>query len=713
MGVLAPLYLAGLAALSLPLIFHLIRRTPRGRQVFSSLLFLMPSPPRLTRRSRLDQILLLLLRLAALALLAFAFARPFLREAATLALEDLPSRRVAILIDTSASMRRGDLWQQALRQAEKELDDLGPHDEVALYTCSDRLQTVADFSSAESSDAVTRKDIIKSRLKSLSPTWSATDLGAALSAVASELDAASDLKQLAAEPQIILISDFQKGARTEALQSFEWPKRVRVIARNLSPRSTTNAFAHLLISEEDAPEAELRVRVVNAADSAGDQFSLHWAAAKVADSLRESAETAVYVPPGQSRVVRLPRPESNLLADRIVLEGDDHDFDNTFYVVPPLKQEVKLLYIGSDAADDQRGPQYYLRLATSGDPLRQVDVQTLAGDDAAPLTTDSPPQLVVATRSISAALRTALATYVQRGGTLLVAPSDRDAAVSLVPLFDDVELRQQPSEGADYLLLGEIDFSHPLFSPFANPRYSDFTKIHFWKHRPLVVKDSAAVSVIARFDNGDPALLEKVAGTLRVPSSNGRIYLLASSWHPDDSQLALSSKFVPLIAALLDQACGTGQTLDSVVIGQSVALSAEAPAPLIVQKPNGTTTQIINDSPLITHHSPTFTQTDEPGIYRAGAGPGELRFAVNLASAESNTAPMDMSQLEQLGVPLAAGVSRAQQLDRIRQQRDTELESRQKIWRWLIVGVLGVLIVETALAGRTARQVVQTMEAAV
>src|SRR5438445_9579193 len=127
MGFLAPLYLAGLAALSVPLVLHLIRRTPRGRQEFSSLMFLLPSPPRLTRRSRLDQIILLLMRLAALALLAFAFARPFLREAATLALEDLPARRVAILVDTSASMRRGNLWQQALAQIEKELSGLAPH----------------------------------------------------------------------------------------------------------------------------------------------------------------------------------------------------------------------------------------------------------------------------------------------------------------------------------------------------------------------------------------------------------------------------------------------------------------------------------------------------------------------------------------------------------------------------------------------------------
>ena len=72
MGFLVPLYLAGLAALSLPLILHLVRRTPRGRQEFSSLMFLAPTPPRLTRRSRLDQLLLLALRLVALALLAMA-----------------------------------------------------------------------------------------------------------------------------------------------------------------------------------------------------------------------------------------------------------------------------------------------------------------------------------------------------------------------------------------------------------------------------------------------------------------------------------------------------------------------------------------------------------------------------------------------------------------------------------------------------------------
>ena len=74
------IFLAGAAAIALPFLFHLIRRSSREKVVFSSLMFLEPSPPRITKRSRLEHILLLLLRCAVIALLAFVFARPFLQK---------------------------------------------------------------------------------------------------------------------------------------------------------------------------------------------------------------------------------------------------------------------------------------------------------------------------------------------------------------------------------------------------------------------------------------------------------------------------------------------------------------------------------------------------------------------------------------------------------------------------------------------------------
>ena len=41
---------------------------------------------------------------------------------------------------------------------------------------------------------------------------------------------------------------------------------------------------------------------------------------------------------------------------------------------------------------------------------------------------------------------------------------------------------------------------------------------------------------------------------------------------------------------------------------------------------------------------------------------------------------------------------------RERHLRTIELENRQKMWRWMIVGVLGLLAAETALAGRLAHR---------
>ena len=76
-------------------------------------MFLKPSPPRLTKRSRLEHLLLLLLRCLALALLAFAFARPFFQETSVQnSGSGLPSRTV-VLVDASASMRREGLWVTA------------------------------------------------------------------------------------------------------------------------------------------------------------------------------------------------------------------------------------------------------------------------------------------------------------------------------------------------------------------------------------------------------------------------------------------------------------------------------------------------------------------------------------------------------------------------------------------------------------------------
>src|SRR5207249_9484735 len=144
MSFLAPLFLFGALAVAAPIIFHLIRRTSREKTIFSSLMFLQPTPPRVTRRSRLENIFLLILRCLVLCLLAIGFARPFMQRP----LANTPSgqaKKIAILIDTSASMRRENLWAQAKSKAEEFLRSATIIDSVTLMTFDDRPRPVLTF----------------------------------------------------------------------------------------------------------------------------------------------------------------------------------------------------------------------------------------------------------------------------------------------------------------------------------------------------------------------------------------------------------------------------------------------------------------------------------------------------------------------------------------------------------------------------------------
>ena len=98
MNFLAPLFLAGAAAIALPILLHLIRRTERERIPFSSLMFLKQTPPKVTRRSRLENLLLLLLRCLAFALIALAFSRPYFQQAMNAATPAAERRRTVVLV---------------------------------------------------------------------------------------------------------------------------------------------------------------------------------------------------------------------------------------------------------------------------------------------------------------------------------------------------------------------------------------------------------------------------------------------------------------------------------------------------------------------------------------------------------------------------------------------------------------------------------------
>ena len=140
MAFLNPLFLFGLLATGIPLVIHLWNRRRVVTIDFSSLIFITAAHRENARRFQLRQLLILLLRMAIIALIALALARPFL----TLGLPVASVRAktdVIIVLDNSYSMAYQDIngirLDKAKTLATDIIDTLRHGDRAALILMSD------------------------------------------------------------------------------------------------------------------------------------------------------------------------------------------------------------------------------------------------------------------------------------------------------------------------------------------------------------------------------------------------------------------------------------------------------------------------------------------------------------------------------------------------------------------------------------------------
>jgi hypothetical protein len=698
MSFLFPLFLAGIAAVSIPIVLHMIRRHTRKRVTFSSLMFLHTTVPRFKNRSRIENLMLLILRCFIVCLLAFGFARPFFPQRIEQAQAHLGSR-IALLIDTSASMRRAGMWTQAVNQAQGVLKDISPADRVCVMGFDQDTQTLIGFEQWAALDPSRRASIINEQISKLSPGWAGTDLGQALvtAAEAIEDDEVNDKQQSARAHRIVLISDLQEGAALEALHAYEWPQRTELTVRPIQAKGKTNATLQPIASREGAPRTrsddKLRIRITNSPEATVERFSLNWAG----DDTASEPIAEVYAPAGHSVVVRVPFTPGDTTARTLILSGDDHEFDNTLYLAPQLTQQANILYLGDNDANNPRGMLYYVQRAFGAtatlNPTIVFPPETGLTDDRI-----ATAHLVIVADATDQRHIPFLRRYLESGGTVLLAMTSSDAATTVASLAG---IDPPVSEEADvntYTMLSQIDFEHPLLSPFSDPRFGDFTQVHFWKYRRIHIADLPDTHILARFDNNDPAWFELNVG-------EGSLIVLTSGWHPSDSQLALSTKFVPLLYSVLEYGgVLTGQKMqyvvgDPVTIPRSIGTVSQE---TWICKPDGVRTNLNADDTA-------FTQTDQPGLYTVESSAGNRLFAVNLPAKESRTDAMPIEDLEQYGVSLSRSASLAvdgpelsagPRYGRAKHPSDLAgLEHKQKVWRWAFVVLLVVSLIEIGLAG--------------
>jgi len=694
---LVPLFLLGAAGIIVPIVAHLTRRQRRNVVHFPSLMFLEKIPYQEQRRRRVQHWFLLGLRALALALLALAFARPFLDDSEVGLAASGGPREVVVLIDQSYSMEVGNHLEQAREQATQVFDGLGPLDRASVVAFSQGARVLARSTSDRNS--------LRGALDTLEVSSGATSFGPALKVAQTILE-----ESTLSSGEVYLLSDFQRigwigdeGVRLPVGSTFipvplgeDDVEENLLVTDVLLPRQTVSG------RERVTPTA----RVVRRGGSSPREVSV----ALDIDGQEIQQQSVTLAPDAATAIVFQPFTVSRSHTRGTVrLPSDDLNADNEHhFVVSPGAALTVLIVEGANA---EPNASLFLRraLEISSDGRFRVNVRRattirlvdLAGTHA----------VFLNDVQIDGGSAERVRAFVEAGGGVLVALGEAAgwpaSAADLLPgTIGPVQDRLQGRGGR----LGFLQYAHPIFEVFAGPRSGDFTGARFFRARAFQPSDSA--EVLARFDDGSVAMAEQRFG-------QGKVLVWTNTLDDFWNDLIRQPVYLPFVHRLTEYLGGRTEALPWFTIGQIVDLaspealltaglvSSEAAGlteglDQVALTPSGTTI------PLPAGEGHRYLPLEEHGFYtvRPPGSEPERPFimAVNVELEESNLARMDAEELgAQLMAP-AGTEARSLNIDAAASLQREDQERRQSLWRWLLIAALALFVAETAISNWVSRK---------
>ena len=668
LGFLVPAFLAGLAAIAIPLLMHLRDRNEETPTRFPSLMFLVRLPIRTSDRRKVTDWPLLLLRALAIAVLVLAFSRPFFGRSAE-ATAQARARNVVLLLDRSLSMGYAGNWAAAQDSARAVLASLGAADQVALVLFDEE---------AELAQPWTRdKSTVRAIIDASTPVSRGTRFGAALRVARSALVSAP-----AGASEFVLVTDLQRSGLT-GVAGLELPAglpmRVAQVAAATRPNTSLRAVEARRVVAGTRVQLQVLARVVTRELAAPRtvRLTLRIAGREV------GARTATLQPNGELSVVfdAIPAP-STAVEGEVTIDADLLAADDRFYFALPADDGLTVLLMVPD--DIARDETLYLEraLAIGRAPTVRVERRRPGTLDAATLDRSA---LVVLwdVAPPAGTAGAALARWIDDGGGLVVAAGQRLGARRITALAGVAGVNgiadRRAGGGA---MLGDVREEHPLFTPF-RASAAALVAPRFYRYPRL--EPAVGADVLARFDDGAPALIERRAG-------EGRMILLAMSLDARESDFPLQPAFLPLTRRLVLYGAGHESTPLWRTTGESWVPRDVRREPVVaapdgaIIRPQGT----VNGVALI---------LQQVGVYAAYErrvdGAPRARVAVNAPAAESELVSADARELL-----LGVGESADSTLRGLAAATTAEVESRQQAWRWLVLLAALLLLAETVIASQ-------------
>jgi hypothetical protein len=366
--------------------------------------------------------------------------------------------------------------------------------------------------------------------------------------------------------------------------------------------------------------------------------------------------------------------------------------DNVFHFVVSPSEPVHAIVIDRAGADSEA---LYLTRALAIEESPRVELTPRAPTTVSDADLRAASVIVLNDVQVSDELADRLGRFVAGGGGLLVAAGPHATwpshAVATLPaqLGDIVDRTTTPPSR-----LGALEYSHPVFELFRAPRSGDFSAARFYGYRATT---QASGQVLARFDDGTAALLERKVGP-------GRVLLWTSTLDLTWNDMPVKAVFLPFVHTVTKYLADYSEAPASLTVGQVIPAPRRGAGRVGSSTRGGTVAVAPSGARVSFETEDGAIELGEQGFYDVrtqGAGADSATvLASNVDLTESDLTPMDPRELVAAvaGRPSGgpAGIGEARPSD------DAQAQAQRLWWYLLVAGGL-LLAGETLLSNRLSK----------
>lgn len=660
MGFLAPWFLAGAAAIGLPVWIHLLRQYRSTPHPFSSLMFFEQRTQSSIKHRRLRYLLLLSLRVLLLLLIALTFANPFVSRTSIGA----TGRKMLIIgVDNSFSMRYGDHLARAKQLALQAVSNLNSGERGQVLAVNSHIQ----FLTQPVEDA----DQLKAAIQAIQPSDEQSSYG----------EFARALRTIAQASRVPLevhfISDMQKSSLPPAFVDLRLGGDTNLVFHSVADSKQPNWFVESVVAPGKIYDPK-KVRVQAVIAGVGTEAAQRTASLVLDGKTLETK--SVDVPAGGRATVQFLSLESpyGFHKAEIRIQPDDslrEDDRFPFAVERADPHPVLFLY----HSGNQNAELYYRAalesVADAGFILEPLPIEQAANQAL------SKYAFVVLSDigSMPAGFENSLRAYVNGGGSLLVSLGTTSAALQHVPVSGEA------IQGSSYASREGDRFQTVASADTEHPSLRGTNKLEGVQFFEVIRVDPGSSRVLARLANQTPLLLEKQVG-------EGRVLVFTSTFDKLLNDFPLHYSFVPFIQQIARYLGRQQETSTNVAVDSYIELRSA--------KEQGASVEVIDPDgkhPLSLKEATTSQnfQVNREGFYEIHRGNGRQEMvAVHADRRESDLTPIPQETLD-----LWKNTGRGPET--VTAEGEAANQPRPwSLWRYALLLVVITAIIESLIASR-------------